>query len=36
LENDMWIINPFITDHLKQANLGVWGFLGRFAWIFGV
>ena len=22
LENDMWIINPFIADCLKQANLG--------------
>ena len=22
LENEMWIINPFIADHLKQANLG--------------
>ena len=22
LENKMWIINPFIADHLKQTNLG--------------
>ena len=22
LENEVWIINPFIADHLKEANLG--------------
>ena len=22
LENEIWVINPFIADHLKQSNFG--------------